>query len=253
MTVPGDVAAAFDPELTRRFNPVAVIADKDVTRLYAGFVGRTARSDLADKHTCLVIESICRRQFAVEILRDDTEAAVVDSPFSDNRLGDGPCIVARNGESDSHVAACLRGDGRVDADHQPFKIHERTAAVPGVDGGIGLNEKLVAGDTDRCPPFRANDPGSHGLIQSKRAADRQHPVSDRDGIGSVKSRRYEAVRLDSQNSQITLFIHADELTVAIAAMGECHDDLIGTVNDVAIRQDIAPSTDDHAGPQSELS
>ena len=53
----------------------------------------------------------------------------------------------------------LRGEDRgVDAHQLAAQIHQRAAGVAGIDGGVGLNEILVAVRVDAGAAERADDP-----------------------------------------------------------------------------------------------
>ena len=54
-------------------------------------------------------------------------------------------------EADALPAGGEVGHGRVDPDHATLEVHERPAAVPGVDGRVRLDEILVGGDGRAAP------------------------------------------------------------------------------------------------------
>src|SRR5690606_32342996 len=59
-------------------------------------------------------------------------------------LVDDLCLVGGDGEADALETAGAAGDGRVDADDLPADVDQRPAGVAGVDGGVDLDEVLVA-------------------------------------------------------------------------------------------------------------
>ena len=102
--------------------------------------------------------------------------------LSTNCAGSAGDDVDRDREADALVAARGAGDGRVEADDFAAEIHERAAAVAGVDRGVGLNEvlpvELVVAQIEIVPALGADDAAGDALAQAERAADGQHEVAD---------------------------------------------------------------------------
>ena len=90
--------------------------------------------------------------------------------------------VDRHGEADALVAAALRGDLLVDADHVATRVDQRTAGVAGVDRGVGLD---AAGD-DRAvrrlqlAVGRRDDARREREVEAQRVADGDDLFADRD-------------------------------------------------------------------------
>ena len=74
--------------------------------------------------------------------------------------------VDRDGEAD---ALGRLDDGRVDADDPAAAVHERAAAVAGVQGRVGLDDVVdqVAGDAAQRPAQGADDAGGDGATRSR--------------------------------------------------------------------------------------
>ena len=102
--------------------------------------------------------------------------------FSTSWRADAGDDVDRNREADALVAAGGAGDGGVEADDFAAEIHERAAAVAGVDGRVGLNEvlpaELAVAQIEVVPAFGADDAAGDALAEAERAADGQHEVAD---------------------------------------------------------------------------
>src|SRR5262249_18885137 len=87
--------------------------------------------------------------------------------------------IDRDAEGHAAVAAGVRGDGRVDANHLAVEVEQRPATGARVNGRVGLQKVL---DADRVPqadlpPLPGTDDAvRHGLIQAERAADGQYPL-----------------------------------------------------------------------------
>jgi hypothetical protein len=80
----------------------------------------------------------------------------------DHQLGvDLPRHVGGDREPDPGAAG---HDGRVDADDLAAHVHQGAAGVPGVDGGIGL-EEVVEGPLADLAGLGADDAGGHGGLE----------------------------------------------------------------------------------------
>ena len=66
----------------------------------------------------------------------------------------------------------------VDADQFAAQIHQRAAGIAGIDGGVGLDEVLVAVGVDAGAAERADDARGHRVLQAERIADGDHIVAD---------------------------------------------------------------------------
>src|SRR5579863_8810883 len=84
--------------------------------------------------------------------------------------------IARNGQANPLISARLRKYERIDADHMPACINQRTSTIARIDGGIGL-------DVDRrsirieLPGDGANDPQADRVIKPQGAAKSQYQLS----------------------------------------------------------------------------
>ncbi len=77
------------------------------------------------------------------VVHADAEIAVVDAAGLDDLVGGGLDDLRGNGEARAGEGAAAGDDEGVDADQFAMRIHQRSAGVAGVDGGVGLDE--VAG------------------------------------------------------------------------------------------------------------
>ena len=94
------------------------------------------------------------------------------------------------------------GDGGVEADDFAAEVHERAAAVAGVDGGVGLNEvlqfELFVAQVEVVPAFGADDAARHALAEAERAADGEHEVADLQLVAIAELGRLEAAGIDGR-------------------------------------------------------
>src|SRR3546814_20233312 len=62
--------------------------------------------------------------------------------------------VDRDGEADADIAAAAAQDRRIDADQLALRVDQGAAGIAGIDGGVGLDEVLVAFDAESGPAQR---------------------------------------------------------------------------------------------------
>ena len=114
-----------------------------------------------------------------------------------------------DGEADALVAAGVGRNGRVDADDLAVEIHQRAAAVAGIDGRVGLDEILAVGDADAAS-LGADDAGRDGAFQSEGLAEGQHPIADFDLVAVAQpGGGQRAGAVDADDGQVGLGIGLD--------------------------------------------
>src|SRR5205807_113484 len=76
-------------------------------------------------------------------------------------------------------------DGRVDADHLTAAVHQRTAGIARVEGGIGLDDVIdeMAGYAAQRPAEGADHAGRDGGIETEWTADGDDELADADLAG----------------------------------------------------------------------
>src|SRR6478736_2186778 len=145
-----------------------VVLEDDVFDAEVRVFGRRLRFDFGDagagegRHSeglgTLLIE------IDVELYAEKTAR---DFVVVDQRVGDAGRDIDRNREADSFVAAGGAGDGGVEAHHFAAQIHEWSAAIAGVDGGIGLDEilplEIIVAEVEVMTAFSADDAARDAL------------------------------------------------------------------------------------------
>ena len=99
-------------------------------------------------------------------------------------------------EADADVTAALGLDLRVDADHPPVRVDQRTARVAWVDRRVGLDhvvDREVVGRLDLALQ-RGHDAGGDRAVEAERIADRDDRVTHLDLGGVAERQRMELVR-----------------------------------------------------------
>ena len=158
---------------------MAVEVDDDVTPLNAGLFRRRAGIDLRHQGPLGFGHAEGLGQFRSDILHLDPEHApdhlALFLQLRDHRLGH----VAGGGKADALAGG---QDGGIDAHHFALEVEEGTAAVAGVDGGVGLEEVIIRTGADD-PALGADDPLGDGMAQAEGITHRHDPVAHPYGLG----------------------------------------------------------------------
>ena len=165
-----------------------------------------------------------------------------------------PHHIRRDGEADALRSARARVDRRIDADHPPAHVDQRTAGIAGIDGGIGLNEELIVADADCGARHRRDDAVGDRLADAERIADRQHHVADLQlvGIGERQSGKALLGALDAQHRKIAALILEHDVGGEFALVGQRDLHFAGALDDVIIGDDETGRIDDDAGAERAL-
>src|SRR4051794_22124062 len=84
--------------------------------------------------------------------------------------------VAGDGKPDAFTTARLRKDEGVHADDVSVHVNQRTTAVSGIDGSIGLDVDHGSSRVDLAG-HGANHAHADGIIEAERTAEREHQLS----------------------------------------------------------------------------
>ena len=142
---------------------------------------------------------------------------------------------------------------RIDADHFPVHVDQRTAGIAGIDGCVGLNERLELLASDNIASFGGNNAGGDGLLQTEGAADGQHPVADLHTVGIPQLGRLQRMTgawLDFDDGEVGFTVAANNFAVVGLRISlQLHSDAIGAFDDVLIGHNIAFGVNNHAGAE----
>ncbi len=164
----------------------------------------------------------------------------------DESAGSSGDDVDGNREADALVAAGGAGDGRVEADDFAAQIHERSAAVARVDGGIGLNEvlelELFVAEVEIVPAFGAHDSAGDALAEAEWAADGEYEIADLERIAISQASRFQSAGVDRQRGHVGLTIAPNLRGVEDAAVVQMNFDSFGRrmADHVAIGKHVEP-------------
>ena len=157
------------------------------------------------------------RQFGVHRLQIERPDRPAHDLFVLDQLGhDLTREVDRDREADALIAAGLAVDLAVDADQLAARVDERAAGVARIDGGVGLDEVVVAGELRIVPVGRRDDAKRHRLAERERVADREHPFGDAQLARVAPRQRREPASVDLDDGQIGVRIGADDGALQLA-------------------------------------
>lgn len=166
------------PELIGALDRLAVDGRDDITAMQTSRLSRSIYDDTVDHDASEAVVAERSGKIVAEWLERDADPAAHDVAGGQDTSHDTLGHVRGYRERDPHVAVTSCNDGIVDADDLASKIHERTAAIAGVDRCIGLYEVAIFRQADIRPPLGADDPRGDGVIEAERIAHSQHPLSD---------------------------------------------------------------------------
>ena len=118
--------------------------------------------------------------------------------------------VDRNREPHALVAARLRQDRRVDADHLAGGVEQRTARIARIDRDIRLNERheiLLR----QIASLRADDAGGHRIFEAKRLADCDDPFANLQLVRVADCDSREILGIDLQQCKINVCVRSDDV------------------------------------------
>ena len=190
--VAGGAAIQVHVELPAVLDRLAVERQHDVADAQAGRAGRAVAIDVGRRSP--PTPAAGRAPAAITGVIDCTTApmrAAAHAAVAAQLVVDRAHDVARRGEAEPLVAAALREDERVDADHAARGVHQRSAAAAGVDRRVGLDvDHRVVGL--ELPADRAHDAHRHRVVEAERAAEREHQLAGAQRVGIAERQRASA-------------------------------------------------------------
>ena len=162
-----------------------------VARFESRRVGRAAGLDRHHDDRAPVVEAEAPRGGRCEddVLPRDAEIAAPYFSVAHQQTGD----VSRRVDRDCKAETLTGKDGGVDADDFAARRDQRTAGVPGVERGIGLNDVVDQASRLRAQgaPERADDAGGDGVGEAERITRPRRPAAP---VAAPTSRRERRAR-----------------------------------------------------------
>ncbi len=152
--------------------------------------------------------------------------------------------------------AGFAGDGRVDGDDLAVEVHQRAAAVAGIDRRVGLEEvldvrlrSLAEGQT--VPPRGADDAEGDRPAQSEGTPHGEDEIAGLHAVAVADGSGDQIRSLDRQDGDVGVLVAKDLLRTKRASVGQVDLDSFGRggADDMPVRQHIvlALHLDDHPG------
>src|SRR6202007_2978814 len=127
------------------------------------------------------------------------------------------------------------GENRgVDANQLAAQVHQCAAGIARVDGGVRLDEILVAVGVDARAGQAADDAGGDRVLQAEGVADGEHKVADLNlGRVAESDLHQAAVAFDFQHGNVRRLVASDDLGLQIAAVLEGNGDFARVLHHVS--------------------
>src|SRR5581483_5456117 len=245
-----DRGIGYDPrQVLHLLDVLAVKLDHDVTGFNARGLCRALVINARDQRAVWRLDVKAVADLVGDLLDLDAEPAaprlaelaeLIDHP------GHG---LRRHRKADADRAARWRDDRRVDADDLAVEIEQRTTGVAAIDRGVGLDVIIIRPRIDIAVTGR-DDAGGHGAAETKRVADRDHPLAEPQRVGVAELHGDQRlVRLEAQQREIRAFVAADDLSLVLAAVVQNDVDLVGVGDHVVVGDDQPRRVDDEAGTE----
>ena len=154
--------------------------------------------------------------------------------------GDGFDKIRRDRKAQADVArsrAARIERRRVDADEPSIEIDQRTTRVAGVDGGVGLDEVLVACPGHDLASDRRHDPRRHRLPNAKRIPHRHHEVAHAQRSRITQRQRRQLSGRNAHHRDVRRRIRTHELGLQGPPVRELHRHIVRAFNHVVVRDD----------------
>ena len=86
------------------------------------------------------------------------------------------------------------------------------------------------------------------MIEAERRPDRQDPFTDLEIGGASEAHHREVLGVDLEHREVAALVTADDLGDEYAPIAQTHVDLVGILDHVKVRNDIAVVGDDDPEP-----
>ena len=144
----------------------------------------------------------------------------------------------RDGKTVATERACLRIEHGVDADKFATCVHQGTARVARIDGGISLNERFYAILIERASLCAYNTCGNC-IGKVERVAYSQYPFAHLDilAVGNGDGRQVLAVYL--YECKVGSLVGTDDASRIFLVVVKCYGELVGISHNVVVGNDIS--------------
>src|SRR5215467_8986367 len=213
-------------------------------------VSRAVLQHAADEHAIDVLQREGSHELRRELLRLDAEPATRDLPVADDLLEHGPGDRNGDRETDALRTSARRKNHAVDADQIAARVDQCAAGIAEIDCGIGLNEILEGVDAEMIAAERADDAMRDRVAKAERVAEREHRIADLHAVQRSQRDGWKAFAVGLEDGEIGLGIAAADRRGHAATIREHDLDVIGSLDDVIVGEDVAFVAHDHSGAEA---
>jgi hypothetical protein len=108
----------------------------------------------------------------------------------------------------------------------PSQVEQRPAGVAGVDRHVGLDERHIAVAGQRAR-FGRDDAGGDAVLEAERRTDGDHPFAGPGRCRVAEAHGRQVLRIDAQHGDVGQLVHADNLGLEFALVGQLDGDFVG--------------------------
>ena len=250
-------------KLGKGFDAALVGHEDDILNLQAGGGGGAVRLDVGDDDSPVLGELEAFGQRGGNFLSHCADLHAMDVAVLAQAVIDEIHDAGGYGEAQAFTATALRKNECVDAENRSIHIDQRSAAVAGVDGSIGLDigEGLVGiGLTSDGADYSHGD----GVLQALGTADGENELTYARTMLGEQGKRREILFIDLEQGKISLFVGADQAgledaasarrdgAAVVSGQGQSHADALRTFDYVIVGDDVAVGVDDDSGADGVL-
>ena len=200
----------------------AIDAHDDVTGLDPAFVCRATSLDRTDERTARTVQAEAVSQLRINLLDADADATATDLAALDELLAHVIGDIDGNRKRQTHVAAGLAVNLRVDADDFTVHVEQRTTGITGIDRHVGLNKRHISIVGQRTRR-RADDARGHAVLESKGRTDSDNPLTGLEPRRITDFDGRQIFGIDLDNRHIGARVLTDDLGRVFAPVNGTHD------------------------------
>lgn len=243
----------------------SVESDNDIFGLEAG-VGRWAVGEnIGNDDADVGRDAESLREIGRERLDVGADGAAADASIFANLLVSVAHDAAGNGEADAFVATGFCVDESVDADDVAIGVHERTAAIAGIDGGVSLDvDHGVVGIG--LAENGADEAHADGVFEAFGTAEGEYELALLNFFVAADLERGEVRRFDFEDGEVDFLAETNDFRGedfaarfekrrgmrSVGLRGENDADAFSAFDDVIVRDDVAVWIDHDAGAEAAL-
>src|SRR5262249_22941386 len=205
--------------------------------------------EVAEQGAVLVRQAEALGQVLVHALDLHAEPAANDVALLSELREDLLDLADGNGEAHARGLrnAAAGDDHRVDTDDLAGRVEERSSGIAGVDRRVGLDHvdrDPYAGDVEREPLVGTDCDADAVAGEAERVADGHHRYADLGPLVIAELQDRELLpRLDLDERDVGPRVLSDDLRLVPVTVGKSDGDLIRSVHDVTVGQDVSVAVD----------